>query len=275
MSTKAGDDASEPLKYQTWVMKVSIHCEGCKKKVKKVLQNIEGVYTTTIDSQQNKVTVTANVDGETLIKKLIKAGKHAELLPENFERKEKRSGKSKKKKNQNNSEPEGSEKTSDDDDDQQKISEEEIEKPGENTGDQITGGGNGSKKKKKKGKKGNNGGGGNGGGAPASTGSLSHSEGLDPPIGSMNLGHPSEQFYLHPTTNYPLPAYGLSYNTVHPSISSSYYAQLVNDDAQSPIDYLAPPPSSPIDAFGNDHDHDYEDNDNDDDDDDESGCSIM
>lgn len=27
---------------QTWVLKVSIHCEGCKKKVKKVLQSIEG-----------------------------------------------------------------------------------------------------------------------------------------------------------------------------------------------------------------------------------------
>ncbi|XP_057461541.1 heavy metal-associated isoprenylated plant protein 36-like [Actinidia eriantha] len=266
MATKAGDDASEPLKYQTWVLKVSIHCEGCKKKVKKVLQNIDGVYTTTIDSQQNKVTVTGNVDGETLIKKLIKTGKHAELLPENFERKEKRSGNSKKKKNQNNPEPEGSEKTSDGNDYQQKISEDENEKPSESSGDHITGDGNGSKKKKKKkGKKGDNEGGGNGSGAPASTESLSHSEGLDPPIGSMNLGCPSEQFYPHPTTYYPL----LAYNTVHPSISSSYYDQPAHTYAQSPIDHLAPPPSDPIDAFRNDHDY-Y-----DDDDDDESGCSIM
>ena len=29
--------------FQTWVLKVSIHCEGCKKKVKKVLQSIDGM----------------------------------------------------------------------------------------------------------------------------------------------------------------------------------------------------------------------------------------
>ncbi|MFZ8360699.1 heavy-metal-associated domain-containing protein, partial [Staphylococcus aureus] len=55
-------------------MKVSIHCEGCKKKVKKVLQNIEGVYMTEIDSEQHKVTVTGNVDAQRLIKKLLKSG---------------------------------------------------------------------------------------------------------------------------------------------------------------------------------------------------------
>lgn len=69
----------EVLKAQTLVLKVHIHCEGCKKKVKRVLQRIEGVYTTTVDSAQQKVTVTGNVDSETLIKKLLKNGKHAEL----------------------------------------------------------------------------------------------------------------------------------------------------------------------------------------------------
>ncbi|XP_057475725.1 heavy metal-associated isoprenylated plant protein 36-like [Actinidia eriantha] len=81
-NTPAGDTL-EPLNYQTWVLKVSIHCEGCKRKVKKVLQSIDGVYTTTIDLQQHKVTVTGNVEAETLIKKLIKAGKHAEVWPKN------------------------------------------------------------------------------------------------------------------------------------------------------------------------------------------------
>ncbi|XP_068664048.1 heavy metal-associated isoprenylated plant protein 35-like [Aristolochia californica] len=85
---------AEPLKYQTWVLKVSIHCEGCKKKVKKVLQSVEGVYTTTIDSQQHKVTVTGNVDTDTLIKKLFKSGKAAELWPEKSERKNKKQSKS-------------------------------------------------------------------------------------------------------------------------------------------------------------------------------------
>ncbi|KAK1264962.1 hypothetical protein QJS04_geneDACA017029 [Acorus gramineus] len=35
------EEASEPLKYQTWVLKVPIHCEGCKRKVKKVLHSID------------------------------------------------------------------------------------------------------------------------------------------------------------------------------------------------------------------------------------------
>ncbi|XP_020254321.1 heavy metal-associated isoprenylated plant protein 35-like [Asparagus officinalis] len=74
--------ATEQLKYQTWNLKVSIHCEGCRRKVKKVLQSIEGVYMTTIDSQKQKVTVTGNIGPDTLIKKLVKTGKPAELWPE-------------------------------------------------------------------------------------------------------------------------------------------------------------------------------------------------
>ncbi|CAI9771009.1 unnamed protein product [Fraxinus pennsylvanica] len=69
----------EFLKIQTCVLKVHIHCEGCKHKVKKILQKIDGVYKTTIDSEQGKVTVSGNVDPETLIKKLSKKGKHAEI----------------------------------------------------------------------------------------------------------------------------------------------------------------------------------------------------
>ncbi|MCD9560476.1 hypothetical protein HAX54_019161 [Datura stramonium] len=71
-----------PLHYRTWVLKVSIHCPGCKRKVKKVLQSIEGVYTTDIDPQQQKVIVTGNVEAETLIKKLVRNGRSAELWPE-------------------------------------------------------------------------------------------------------------------------------------------------------------------------------------------------
>ncbi|KAK2358270.1 heavy metal-associated isoprenylated plant protein [Trifolium repens] len=100
------DATSQPLKYQTWFLKVSIHCEGCKRKVKKVLQSIEGVFTTTIDPQQQKVTVTGNVAVETLIRKLAKAGKHAEVLPENLPGKGKDSNKAKnnKKSEQKNQE---------------------------------------------------------------------------------------------------------------------------------------------------------------------------
>ncbi|XP_022734074.1 heavy metal-associated isoprenylated plant protein 37-like [Durio zibethinus] len=70
------------LKIQTCVLKVSIHCDGCKQKVKKLLQRIEGVLQVSMDAEQQKVTVLGSVDSATLIKKLIRAGKHAEVWPQ-------------------------------------------------------------------------------------------------------------------------------------------------------------------------------------------------
>ncbi|KAK9292453.1 hypothetical protein L1049_020425 [Liquidambar formosana] len=67
------------MKIQTCMLRVSIHCDGCKKKVKKLLQKIEGVYETLIDAEQGKVIVSGNVDPAILIRKLVKSGKHAEL----------------------------------------------------------------------------------------------------------------------------------------------------------------------------------------------------
>ncbi|KAJ9135804.1 hypothetical protein P3X46_032940 [Hevea brasiliensis] len=67
------------LKIQTCVLKVNIHCDGCKQKVKKLLQRIEGVYQVNIDAEQQKVAVSGSVDSATLIKKLVRAGKHAEV----------------------------------------------------------------------------------------------------------------------------------------------------------------------------------------------------
>ncbi|KAL6896905.1 hypothetical protein ACP4OV_007477 [Aristida adscensionis] len=72
---------AEPLQYTTTVLRVSIHCEGCKKKVKKVLHNIEGVYRVTVDAAQHKVTVTGSVGADALIRRLHKAGKQAALWP--------------------------------------------------------------------------------------------------------------------------------------------------------------------------------------------------
>ncbi|WOK93032.1 hypothetical protein Cni_G01725 [Canna indica] len=67
------------LKIQTVILKVHIHCDGCKQEVKKLLQRIEGVYTVSIDAEQQKVTISGDVDSNTLIKKLARSGKHAEL----------------------------------------------------------------------------------------------------------------------------------------------------------------------------------------------------
>ncbi|KAG1347060.1 heavy metal-associated isoprenylated plant protein 37 [Cocos nucifera] len=73
------DDNFKLLKIQTFILKVHIHCDGCTQEVKKILHRIEGVYTVSIDAEHQKVTVSGNVDSKTLIKKLARAGKHAEL----------------------------------------------------------------------------------------------------------------------------------------------------------------------------------------------------
>lgn len=151
-----------------------------------------GVYTTTIDQQQ-KVTVTGNIDAETLIKKLIKSGKHAEMWPEKPTGKDKKSDKSKNSQGEKN--PNGNENSSDDDEEEEDSKENAGamkvnspknggatvtffggslenhpagEKPpaveqkcGENSGgagaeQKSGGGGPAKKKKKKKGRKGNN-----------------------------------------------------------------------------------------------------------------------
>ncbi|KAJ0492471.1 putative heavy metal-associated domain, HMA, heavy metal-associated domain superfamily [Helianthus annuus] len=73
------DEDFKLLKIQTCILRVNLHCDGCKHKVKKLLQRIDGVYQVNIDTEQQKVTVSGSVDHETLIKKLVRAGKHAEL----------------------------------------------------------------------------------------------------------------------------------------------------------------------------------------------------
>ncbi|XP_044956524.1 heavy metal-associated isoprenylated plant protein 35-like [Hordeum vulgare subsp. vulgare] len=62
---------------QTLVLRVSIHCHGCKKKIRKVLKSIQGVQDVEVDAQQHKVMVTGTVDAETLVKRLCKSGKQA------------------------------------------------------------------------------------------------------------------------------------------------------------------------------------------------------
>ncbi|KAJ7971814.1 Heavy metal-associated isoprenylated plant protein 36 [Quillaja saponaria] len=59
-------------------LNVSVNCcDGCKRKVKKALRNVEGVLKTEIDPLQPKVTVLGNVDPQILIKKIQKVGKQA------------------------------------------------------------------------------------------------------------------------------------------------------------------------------------------------------
>ncbi|GLT57249.1 hypothetical protein SLA2020_302360 [Shorea laevis] len=61
------------------VLKVHVDCQGCQQKVKKLLKKIEGVYSVKIDAEHQVVIVTGVVDPMTLVKKLVKSGKHAEV----------------------------------------------------------------------------------------------------------------------------------------------------------------------------------------------------
>ncbi|KAI3460819.1 hypothetical protein Pfo_017482 [Paulownia fortunei] len=256
----SGNDSSEPLKYMTWVLRVSLHCQGCKKKVKKVLQSIEGVYKTDIGSQQHKVVVTGNVDSETLIKKLAKSGKQAQLWPDYSDKEGNKSRKSKKKKQEDLKTNKDDESAGDDADENKKIAEEaenpikhdngkEIQKgkleeevddtwsddhtpvvEGKGDAPEVDarsggGGGNGGKRKKKKGKKGNTGstggGGENCGGAPASSGSSPLTGSTVPPVHQVNLSPPHEHIFHYPQFYYALPEYGMSYGTAPPTSSST------------------------------------------------------
>ncbi|KAJ9562091.1 hypothetical protein OSB04_007251 [Centaurea solstitialis] len=75
------NDHLQILQIKICVLKVNIHCHGCKNKVKKILRKIEGVYSVDVDAEQQKVKVFGNVDSTTLIKKLVKSGKYAQVWP--------------------------------------------------------------------------------------------------------------------------------------------------------------------------------------------------
>ncbi|KAH6769710.1 Heavy metal transport/detoxification superfamily protein [Perilla frutescens var. hirtella] len=287
-SAQAEEPSQPPLHYQTWVLKVSIHCQGCKRKVKKVLQSIEGVYTTNIDSQQQKVTVTGNVDAQTLIKKLVKTGKHAELWPEKpAAGKEKKAGKG----NERESDSKSGENSDEEEEEQPaenatnlhvKISSPRIgggnggptvkfmvdqppenssgadkPPPAENKGAPSGGGG---KKKKKKGRKGNNNNNNNNNansnagppcnGAPSSTGLEIPKVGFTQAVDQINLS-PTQNVYHFPPSYAPQQAYVVSYNAAYPTVPGApgYYMP------PSPYAYAYARPedyrvqSGPLDSF--------------------------
>ncbi|PIN26680.1 Copper chaperone [Handroanthus impetiginosus] len=85
---ETADEPVEPNRLKTCVLRASIHCVGCSKKVKKILRQLQGVESVDVDTKQQKVTVTGSVDADTLIKKLAKSGKQAQLWPQNPQRRD-------------------------------------------------------------------------------------------------------------------------------------------------------------------------------------------
>ncbi|XP_011623558.1 heavy metal-associated isoprenylated plant protein 36 [Amborella trichopoda] len=101
----------EDFKPKIVELKVFIHCEGCNKKVKKLLSTIEGVYRTTVDPNLHKVSVEVlgSVNPDTLVKKLVRNGKKAELWqgkkPAKEEKKEQKAEENGKEKAKDNTAP--------------------------------------------------------------------------------------------------------------------------------------------------------------------------
>ncbi|XP_057439296.1 heavy metal-associated isoprenylated plant protein 36-like [Lotus japonicus] len=273
----------ETLKYQTWVLKVLIHCDGCTKRVKKILQGIDGVYTTEIDPRQHKVIVTGNVDAETLIRRLTRSGKSVELWPElPAEKKDKKLEKSKggdtknkEKENQKNSEPVGDGGSNEDCIDAAGEDSDHCDDDVCGDASGSGGGGEGGKKKKKKKKKKNKGE--NGGSAPPNNGGGKEISTVDAPVPQsivatpkdLITGPPIQHVYPYPHMYYsppppPAPAYGLSYNTSYPVSSASYSvgAPMVMPmhaySAAYPPLPPPPPPSDPIKHYGDDDDDEYQ-----------------
>ncbi|KAG6431191.1 hypothetical protein SASPL_109268 [Salvia splendens] len=268
-SGQADQEHPQPpsLQYQTWVLKVSIHCQGCKRKVKKVLQSIEGVYTINIEAQQQKVTVTGNVDAQTLIKKLVKTGKHAELWPENPKPKD-------KKGNDKEADSKTAQNTEDEEDDPPpdngnvKISSPRLsggptvkfvlDQPPENAsaGDKPPPPENKGKKKKRRGRKGNNSSGGNnnsagaaGNGAASSTGLEIPRVGITQAVDQINES-PPPQNAAYPSYGAPQQAYVMSYNAAYPSVPGApgyYVAPSPYAYTYGPEEYVAQP--QPLDSF--------------------------
>ncbi|MED6144935.1 hypothetical protein PIB30_020231 [Stylosanthes scabra] len=225
-------DSKPPLKYQTWFLKVSIHCDGCRRKVKKVLQSIDGVFTTKIDQQEQKVTVTGIVTVETLLRKLLRAGKHAEIWPENISVKENNN-------NNNKSNKEKLEKKNHSSDESSNNNNYKSEKTSQNcnqvmnkssntkspekspSGDQSGGGGSATKKKKK---------------GPSDVSVHTGSEGAPAPspadtgfgqeMGRMNLIPTRQQ---QETSYHPPMVYGGAYySRLYPMGGPSYYVPPYN-----------------------------------------------
>lgn len=246
----------------------------------------EGVYATTVDERQHRVTVTGDVDGETLIRKLHRHGKRAELLPlkppqQKEKEKEKEKDKGKEKGKEEKEKETGKEKG--------KEEEEETKKMGEDSEKKVGGAGkpacesaaisppaaaantakdegspNGREPPKAEQKDGD-------GGTGKKGENKSQKEGDDhvnkedtkrkKKGGSADAGAtcapPPRDLHHRP---YPSPVYAASYNTAHPTSSYSgafypgppvllpHYFLISSGEQQHhfPAFHLYPPPGEPI-----------------------------
>ncbi|CAO2165405.1 unnamed protein product [Urochloa humidicola] len=71
---------SVPVEPKTVALKVSMHCHGCAKKVKKQVSKLQGVVSFKVELENKKVTVVGDVSPTDVLESICKVMKNAELL---------------------------------------------------------------------------------------------------------------------------------------------------------------------------------------------------
>ncbi|KAI5067159.1 hypothetical protein GOP47_0017687 [Adiantum capillus-veneris] len=80
--TKADSPIKPPAKLETITLKAFIHCEGCRRKIRRIIRVLDDVEDVVVDSTTGKVTVTgSNLDVKIIMQRLQKYGKQAEVWP--------------------------------------------------------------------------------------------------------------------------------------------------------------------------------------------------
>lgn len=67
------------------MMRVDVHCDGCKRQMMEVLQNLKGVYSVVLDAEQGTVRVIGKVNPTTILNVFDKYGKHGEVSSLRFD----------------------------------------------------------------------------------------------------------------------------------------------------------------------------------------------
>lgn len=67
------------------MMRVNVHCDGCKRQMMEVLQNLKGVYSVVLDAEQGTVKVIGKVNPTTILNVFDKYGKHGEVSSLRFD----------------------------------------------------------------------------------------------------------------------------------------------------------------------------------------------
>ncbi|XP_019156486.1 PREDICTED: heavy metal-associated isoprenylated plant protein 32-like [Ipomoea nil] len=74
----------EPYADASCILRVDINCDACKFKMIEVISSVAGVYSISIDAEENLVKICGEVDPNRLLSALAREGKHAKIVMANL-----------------------------------------------------------------------------------------------------------------------------------------------------------------------------------------------